>query len=61
MLWVLSVCEYMWVYWRMPDVTCACGAVITFDEETLEEGSIVCENCGETLEFSFDDEDEDED
>ena len=40
------------------EVTCACGEVITFDEETLEEGSIVCENCGETLEFSFDDEDE---
>ena len=42
------------------EVTCACGEVIAFDEETLEEGSIVCENCGETLEFSFDDEDEDE-
>ena len=40
------------------EVTCACGEVIAFDEETLEEGSIVCENCGETLEFSFDDEDE---
>ena len=40
------------------EVTCSCGEVITFDEETLEEGSIVCENCGETLEFSFDDEDE---
>ena len=38
------------------EVTCACGEVIAFDEETLEEGSIVCENCGETLEFSFDDE-----
>ena len=40
------------------EVTCACGEVIAFDEETLEEGSIVCENCGEVLEFSFDDEDE---
>ena len=40
------------------EVTCACGEVIAFDEETLEEGSIVCENCGEKLEFSFDDEDE---
>ena len=40
------------------EVTCACGEVIAFDEETLEEGSIVCENCGETLEFSFEDEDE---
>ena len=42
------------------EVTCACGEVIAFDEETLEEGSIVCENCGEHLEFSFDDEDEEE-
>ena len=40
------------------EVTCACGNVIAFDEETLEEGSIVCEVCGEKLEFSFDDEDE---
>ena len=43
------------------EVTCACGNVIDFDEDTLEEGSIICDNCGETLEFSFDDEDEDED
>ena len=42
------------------EVTCACGEVIAFDEETLEEGSIVCEKCGEKLEFSFDDEDEEE-
>ena len=42
------------------EVTCACGEVIAFDEETLEEGSIVCENCGEVLEFSFDDEDEED-
>ena len=42
------------------EVTCACGNVIDFDEDTLEEGSIICDNCGETLEFGFDDEDEDE-
>ena len=42
------------------EVTCACGEVINFDEETLEEGSIVCPNCGENLEFSFEDEEEDE-
>ena len=42
------------------EVECACGSIINFDEETLEEGSIVCPNCGETLEFSLDDEDEDE-
>ena len=42
------------------EVKCVCGNVINFDEETLEEGSIVCDNCGETLEFTFDDEDEDE-
>ena len=40
------------------EVTCACGEVIAFDEETLEEGSIICDNCGETLEFSLEDEDE---
>ena len=42
------------------EVTCACGTVISFDEETLEEGSIICDNCGETLEFSLEDEDEEE-
>ena len=42
------------------EVKCACGNVIAFDEETLEEGSIVCDSCGELLEFTFDDEDEDE-
>ncbi len=34
------------------EVECACGEIIDFDEETLEAGSIVCPNCGETLEFS---------
>ena len=43
------------------EAVCACGCVVTFDEETLEEGSIECPNCGETLEFSFEaDEEEDE-
>ena len=42
------------------EVKCVCGNVIAFDEETLEAGSIICEKCGETLEFTFDDEDEDE-
>ena len=40
------------------EVECACGEIINFDEETLEKGSMTCPNCGETLEFSFDDEDE---
>ena len=40
------------------EVKCACGNVINFDEETLEKGSIICEDCGEVLEFTFDDEDE---
>ena len=40
------------------EVECACGNIINFDEETLEAGSIVCDNCGETLEFSFEDEDD---
>jgi hypothetical protein len=42
------------------EVECACGNIINFDEETLEEGSIICDNCGETLEFTFDDVEEEE-
>ena len=42
------------------EVECACGNVIDFDEEVLESGSIVCPNCGETLEFTFDDDEVDE-
>lgn len=41
------------------EVQCACGNIIDFDEDVLESGSIVCDKCGETLEFSFED-DEDE-
>ncbi len=41
------------------EVKCACGNIINFDEETLEEGSIECPECGELLEFSLED-DEDE-
>lgn len=37
------------------EVECGCGEIIDFDEETLEKGSIVCPNCGETLEFSLED------
>jgi len=37
------------------EVKCACGNIIDFDEETLEEGSIVCDKCGELLEFSLED------
>ena len=40
------------------EVECPCGNIINFDEETLEEGSIICPDCGETLEFSLEDEDE---
>ena len=40
------------------EVECACGNIIDFDEETLEKGSIVCPNCGETLEFSAEDAEE---
>ncbi len=40
------------------EVECSCGNVIDFDEEVLESGSIVCPKCGETLEFSFDDEED---
>jgi len=42
------------------EVKCACGNVIAFDEDTLEEGSIICDECGETLEFSFDDDEVEE-
>ena len=42
------------------EVECACGEIIDFDEETLEKGSIVCPNCGETLEFSLEDDEDDE-
>ena len=41
------------------EVACACGERIAFDEETLEAGSMTCPNCGELLEFSLE-EDEDE-
>ena len=37
------------------EVTCKCGEVINFDEETLEKGSITCPNCGEVLEFTNED------
>ena len=40
------------------EVECACGNIIDFDEEVLESGSIVCPKCGETLEFSFEDEED---
>ncbi len=40
------------------EVECACGEIIDFDEETLEAGSIICPNCGETLEFSVEEDDE---
>ncbi len=42
------------------EVKCVCGNIIDFDEETLEEGSIICDNCGEKLEFDWDDEDEED-
>ena len=42
------------------EVKCACGEIINFDEETLEEGSMVCPNCGELLEFSLEDDEEEE-
>ena len=42
------------------EVECACGEIINFDEETLESGSIICPNCGETLEFSLEDDEDEE-
>ena len=40
------------------EVECACGEVINFDEETLEAGSMKCPNCGETLEFDVEEDEE---
>ena len=40
------------------EVKCICGEIIDFDEETLEQGSMKCPNCGELLEFSLEDEDD---
>ena len=40
------------------EVKCSCGNIINFDEETLEEGSIICDECGETLEFTFEDDED---
>ena len=42
------------------EVKCACGSIINFDEETLEEGSITCPECGELLEFTLDEDEVDE-
>ncbi len=42
------------------EVECACGNIINFDEETLEAGSIICDNCGEKLEFTFEDDEDEE-
>jgi len=44
------------------DVTCpSCDTVFCVDEETLLEGGIDCPNCGETLEFEIEEDDESED
>ena len=40
------------------EVECACGEIINFDEEILEQGSMKCPNCGELLEFSLEDDEE---
>ena len=41
------------------EVVCpVCDEIVNFDEETLEKGSITCPNCGENLEFSLEDDDE---
>ena len=40
------------------EVKCACGEIIDFDEDTLESGSITCPSCGELLEFSLEEDEE---
>ena len=43
------------------EVTCpACDKTITVDEDVLNLGSIQCPNCGEMMEFEFDEDDEDD-
>ena len=42
------------------EVECSCGNVIDFDQNVLEKGSIVCPKCGELLEFTTEDEEEDD-
>ena len=42
------------------EVKCPCGEVINFDEDTLEAGSMECPNCGELLEFSLEDDEDEE-
>ena len=43
------------------EVTCpACEKTITVDEDVLNLGSIQCPNCGEMMEFEFDEDDEEE-
>ena len=44
------------------EVTCpACDKTITIDEDVLNLGSIQCPNCGEMMEFEFDEDDEEDD
>ena len=44
------------------EVTCpACEQTITVDEDVLNLGTIQCPNCGEMMEFEFDEDDEEED
>lgn len=41
------------------DATCpGCGEEITFDQDTLDEGSIKCPSCGELLEFDLSEDEE---
>ena len=44
------------------EVTCpACEQTITVDEDVLNLGTIQCPNCGEMMEFEFDEDDEETD
>ena len=43
------------------EVTCpACDNTITVDEDVLNLGSIQCPNCGEMMEFEFDEDEDDQ-
>ena len=44
------------------EVTCpGCDNTITVDEDVLNLGALQCPNCGEMMEFEFDEDDEEED
>ena len=49
------------VFETVYEVRCpVCGELVTFEESTLDEGSIICPSCGESLEFDLSESEDDE-